>query len=644
MSDELAFDPPERRQILSRRGMLAAAAAGGLGTAVGFGAAPAEAETAGYADLTLSNLSDYSAARNNLTVGMVRTPEQFGAAGDGKTDDAQAIQKAIDAVSNAGGGAVFFAAATYLIGSTIMLRQGVTLQSGRMHRALVAGGTGCTLLAKQGLTGWMFDTTSNAWKFGLAIIGFNIVGPGAHLSAAVGGIRLRVCYGARLQGLQMNSFSDSCIRCEDTSVCMVIEDCGIQTDSSGRQLTSVCGSLYVDGTDHYIRSIQCNGGPSDTGGTVGDKKVTYPGTFYRAAAYFNHCRGAWIWDLNGEFGDVGIYVGARSSWNHFIGSRADVNAGHCWYIDGAFGNQFVGCSAYDAGISEPDKYDGAIHVNRANMNKWTNFQYTPARTPFNARYGWNDETTGNRVDEQNTVDLPNGYRMYLYRDLVNTAESPSFPMQSSGAGPATKRLASRYMAGGTWYDSGTHVLTYSDGASWRDPGGNRVGNLFDADQAMGRTAVRWDAGDNATVSALAFLSQPTAVQTAFRLFRVAAVSATGSANGGCAARTTTTFDVEHDKIYSVGCKTMAGSKPADATVVVDWFDKAGRPVGSDRGSATTNSTSALTLSSAQVQAPGNAATARLSVLFERDGMSSGETYYVSYAYAAAGKVDDYLEP
>lgn len=58
---------------------------------------------------------------------MVRTPEQFGAAGDGKSNDAEAIQKAIDAVSNAGGGAVFFGAATYLIGSTIMLRQGVTL-------------------------------------------------------------------------------------------------------------------------------------------------------------------------------------------------------------------------------------------------------------------------------------------------------------------------------------------------------------------------------------------------------------------------------------------------------------------------------------------------------------------------------------
>ena len=52
---------------------------------------------------------------------------EFGAAGDGKVKDTQAIQAAIDAAHNAGGGTVYFPSGTYLSG-TLMLRDHITLR------------------------------------------------------------------------------------------------------------------------------------------------------------------------------------------------------------------------------------------------------------------------------------------------------------------------------------------------------------------------------------------------------------------------------------------------------------------------------------------------------------------------------------
>jgi len=51
----------------------------------------------------------------------------YGAKGDGKTEDRESINKAIDAASAAGGGTVYFPAGTYLTGS-IRLRSNITLQ------------------------------------------------------------------------------------------------------------------------------------------------------------------------------------------------------------------------------------------------------------------------------------------------------------------------------------------------------------------------------------------------------------------------------------------------------------------------------------------------------------------------------------
>src|SRR2546426_5017891 len=61
----------------------------------------------------------------------------FGAMGNGTADDTAAIQKAIDAARDAGGGLVFIPAGTYRVTSTVVLRSPVSGIGGGRARALV---------------------------------------------------------------------------------------------------------------------------------------------------------------------------------------------------------------------------------------------------------------------------------------------------------------------------------------------------------------------------------------------------------------------------------------------------------------------------------------------------------------------------
>lgn len=72
----------------------------------------------------------------------------YGAVGDGLTDDAAALQAAIDAAEAAGGGTVFMPAGTYLIASGLVIEETITLAgAGKASKILLdASGTGVTMI------------------------------------------------------------------------------------------------------------------------------------------------------------------------------------------------------------------------------------------------------------------------------------------------------------------------------------------------------------------------------------------------------------------------------------------------------------------------------------------------------------------
>lgn len=112
-------------------------------------AAPAATGTRGR--LWYNNVSKQIEWENNNSkivsaqpsLGIVSVKQQFGAVGDGITDDTTALQAAVDSLS-ATGGTVYFPVGTYLISSTISVPSGVSLQGAGTYGLSIILYTGST--------------------------------------------------------------------------------------------------------------------------------------------------------------------------------------------------------------------------------------------------------------------------------------------------------------------------------------------------------------------------------------------------------------------------------------------------------------------------------------------------------------------
>jgi len=143
--------------------------------------------------------------------------KDFGAVGDGTTDDTNAIQAAINAVSAAGGGTVYIPAGTYKITSTIYLSKTMSsvwynpvqlLGAGRMS----GNKTGGTILnhTGSGIAVWVGDYTNdvtatpyNSYYF--SVKDLSLIGN----SNTTIGFRFRQCYQLRLDNITFNGTNGS---------------------------------------------------------------------------------------------------------------------------------------------------------------------------------------------------------------------------------------------------------------------------------------------------------------------------------------------------------------------------------------------------------------------------------------------------
>jgi hypothetical protein len=89
---------------------------------------------------------------------IVTNVKDYGATGDGTTDDAAAINAAIAATGN--GGAVWFPSGTYIVGSTIQLRQGLRYIGSSDFGAAIHQADGANLVAVVADRGWLNNSST----------------------------------------------------------------------------------------------------------------------------------------------------------------------------------------------------------------------------------------------------------------------------------------------------------------------------------------------------------------------------------------------------------------------------------------------------------------------------------------------------
>lgn len=229
---------------------------------------------------------------NRMIEGSVVNVKDYGAVGDGVTDDASAIQAAIDSIG-ASGGEVFFPSGTYLVNAQIDLKTRLTILGEERNNTSIKAGAAITSVLS--LTGTAFnvrikhiDVNGN----GLATKGVSIVGTltsMAHLhmedvlcsGATTTQIELEHIIYARLQSVyasggvnavtltsMLTSKFEQCVFYNSTAACVYILDgAGLYFDgctSYNDNSRTPDELLLLDGA-HQCTFLKCNFEPQGAG-------------------------------------------------------------------------------------------------------------------------------------------------------------------------------------------------------------------------------------------------------------------------------------------------------------------------------------------------------------------------------------------
>lgn len=240
----------------------------------------------------------------------------FGATGRGTADDTAPIQAAIDVAESAGGGIVSFPPGNYRI-TTLMLKEGVLLQG--VNVLPYPGGSNVTRLSAL-KPGTMIDTPSSPIH-GCGISGMFL--QGGSLSFPSRGIHLRNVKRGVFDYLVLSGMSDEGLLGErDTGACY-FEHIFAQNCLLTRPRATRSGVIDLAGHDNWIRDCEI---------TSSSNSLSSPAMTVVALAL----RGAnsMVSGFVGEIADVGVWIAPDAFWHKFTNSRADLNYGPGWLIEG----------------------------------------------------------------------------------------------------------------------------------------------------------------------------------------------------------------------------------------------------------------------------------------------------------------------
>lgn len=357
--------------------------------------------TGGVGPLTSAALAaEFAPVAKNLRhplTGMYHV-EGFGAVGDWNgttgTNDAAAIQSAIDAAFAAGGGVVYISKA-HLVGGAVglTLRAGVSLTGPVSARPRYVTSSHPAQLVSTTAGAIVVDTETVAGNTRISGMGVsNIYVHGTGVASI--GIRFHKTWWSTIRAVTAKDFVDQGIllqqgvRGDGTpyNVAATVQDvltvnCVINT--VGR--SALIGSVEIQGSDHHVDWIEA---ATPLISSVSDSNLYCCGILIGAWTSF-------FTNLVGEFADVGIRV--TGNYSVFSNCRADTNPGHGWWISG-IQNTFSACSQLTnsqagAGVYSGFKVTGASNAFSGCIGKGTM-----------VKYHIEDLATGPLASDRNTYD------------------------------------------------------------------------------------------------------------------------------------------------------------------------------------------------------------------------------------------------
>lgn len=326
--------------------------------------------------------------------------KDFGAQGDGSTDDTAAFQAAVDSLTGGGKVLVPRTSGYYKLTSTIQIPNHVTI-AGEYDVKAPSGGATAMPRVYSAAAAPIFSQKS-ASAYGIHIEKLYI--QGTSVSGAKG-IYFSNCASCYIEDNYVLPFGDQAIHWaagyDGVVRNNVAQGCIV---SSGR--AAYCGALQVGATDVEI-SYNNLGSYACTAQNAGN--CPGPGTIvggYCAAAYLTGGK-HFVHDNIFSFAEHGlVYAGASSQ---IVSNHGEYNLGHGFLITGA-SNQFVGNLAYTNSQATTNTYDGFYTSGGHNVFTANHVETVGGAGLPEMRYGFHDAAAdssavnwANRYDASNQV-------------------------------------------------------------------------------------------------------------------------------------------------------------------------------------------------------------------------------------------------
>jgi hypothetical protein len=580
--------------------------------------------TVGYVPTATGGATATWQAQNAQAQDLTVSVKDYGAGGQGVTDDTTAIQNAINAVSTAGGGTVFFPPGSYVITASLMLKNGVKLVGNMGAGGRADGGT--VISASTAVTGYAIDMPGTTVMYA-AVIGLCVT---CTAGTTGGGIRFIECQWCNITGCVIGSFGKEAVIADGAVACAFV-DLNLQGLRQVPTQLSGVFTLTDATTDCYVDRIQSNAGYS----ALSSANLYACGVLIAGAT-------ATVGTINGEFSDIGVYV--SGSINRFTMTRGDFNWGYGWYITG-IGNNFTNCYALTNSQAQDNTYDGFVVTGYDNMfvncSVWT----TPDSKTINQRFGFrdmNDWEVLNRKVYNKYIGINGQHDIAKDTDSSVTGTALYTPNVAtmirgeSGAGALSARPMSIGMTS-PWVDNVTNLTSFSDGRNWRDATGNINGNIVDYYTAQGITGVFAGSGAPAVLVG----------DTDYPVERLSSIRVTATASGTLAVGTSAFAVIVGDTYTAL--MSVKSSVSRTCNVLIYWYNSSNAHFSTSTG-ATASSVTAWAaygtttdvLPTISAAAPAGAVTAQ--VVFQATGSTSGDIHRLTKIALNVGTATPYIEP